>query len=132
MTAPRAFFSSPDPAHDLEEFLTSFTEGFLSDAEDDAVVVDRHYAPGFVYHNDGHLMTREALIQHARPMRKNLVSYSFDVQEALRHDHRLAARYLLRTQMRKERRMQIHVCIFAELDAKGRLRRVDQTTRTLG
>ena len=82
-------------------------------------------------YSDGRRFDRDDLAAHAAPLRKNLVSWRVDVQEALVSGRRLAARYTMHSTMRKGRELEIEVYMFGELDGEGRFRRIDQLTRTV-
>lgn len=123
--------STDSPADDLAAFLTSFTEGLAFGDDDLAAVVARHYPEGFEQYSDGRRFDRDELAAHAAPLRKNLVSWRVDVQEALVSGRRLAARYTMHSTMRKGRELEIEVYMFGELDGEGRFRRIDQLTRTV-
>lgn len=123
--------STDNPAADLAAFLTSFTEELAFGDDDPAAVVARHYPEGFVQYSDGRRFDRDDLAAHAAPLRKNLVSWRVDVQEALVSGRRLAARYTMHSTMRKGRELEIEVYMFGELDGEGRFRRIDQLTRTV-
>ncbi|GAA1602875.1 hypothetical protein GCM10009789_66120 [Kribbella sancticallisti] len=113
----------------VEEFYTSFTRDVLTAAEP-AEVVDRYYAPEVVQVADGIELDRAKLIAHLRPIRKNLVSWRYEIHEALRAGDRLAARFTVHAEMRKGPPISTEVYLFGTFTPDGRLRRSTQLTRT--
>jgi hypothetical protein len=113
----------------VEEFYSSFTREVMT-ADDPAEVVDRYYAPGIVQVADGVELDRERLIAHLRPIRRNLVSWRYEVHEALRADDKLAARFTIHAELRKGRTITTDVYLFSTLTADGRMSRTMQLTRS--
>lgn len=114
----------------LETYLTSYAEELAFGDEDPGEVIDRYHTPDLEWWNDGRLLDRESLIAHARPARRNVVSCTVDVHEALVDDGRVAARYTLRAELRKGA-VTTEIHMFGLVAPDGRLRRIDQLTRTL-
>lgn len=112
----------------VEDFYNSFTSEVLTEAEP-AEVVDRYYAADAVQIADGIEIDRDKLIGHLRPVRKNLVSWRYEVHEAVRVQEKLAARFTIHAQLRKGRMISTEVHLFAEFTPDGRLRRATQLTR---
>lgn len=112
----------------VEEFYDSFTSEMLA-ADEPAEVVDRYYAADVLQVADGIEIDRDKLIAHLRPVRKNLVSWRYEVHEALLDKEKLAARFTIHAQMRKGRMISTEVYLFGELTSDGRLRRSTQVTR---
>jgi hypothetical protein len=112
----------------VEEFYNSFTSEALTAAEP-AEVVDRYYAADAVQIADGIEIDRDKLIAHLRPIRKNLVSWRYEVHEAVREQEKLAARFTIHAQLRKGRTISTEVYLFGELTSDGRLQRSTQLTR---
>ena len=110
------------------DFYESFTREVVAGG-DAAAVVDRYYTPDVEQVVDGITLDRQRLIDHLRPVRKNLVSYSYDVHEAIRTDHRVAARFTIHAEMRRGRMISTEVYLFGELAPDGRVRRTTQATR---
>lgn len=114
------------------EFVADFYESFTRDAvtdEDAATVVDRYYTPDIEQVADGIILDRAGLIAHLRPIRKNLVSCTYDVHEAVRTADRVAARFTIHAELRRGRRISTEVYLFGELAPDGRMRRTTQATR---
>jgi hypothetical protein len=97
--------------------------------EDPGTVIDRYFADGFAYYNDGVLLDRERLLAHVRPARKNALAVRGDVHDALVQGDRLAARYTLHATMRKGQVLSTEVHMFGRLAPDGRISSVDQITR---
>src|SRR5687767_1668494 len=112
----------------VEEFYNSFTSEMLA-ADEPAEVVDRYYAADVLQVADGIEIDRDKLITHLRPVRKNLVSWRYEVHEALLEKEKLAARFTIHARMRKGRMISTEVYLFGELTSDGRLRRSTQLTR---
>lgn len=112
----------------VEDFYNSFTSEMLA-ADEPAEVVDRYYAADVVQVADGIEIDRDKLIAHLRPVRKNLVSWRYEVHEALLQKEKLAARFTIHAQLRKGRMISTEVYLFGELTPDGRLRRSTQLTR---
>ncbi|HEU4949049.1 MAG TPA: nuclear transport factor 2 family protein [Kribbella sp.] len=117
------------PAEFVEEFFTSFTREILAGADEAAAVVDRYYTPDVVQVADGIALDRARLIDHLRPVRKNVVGCRYEVHEALRSGNRIAARFTIHAEMRKGRRLSTEVYLFGEVSPDGRIRRTVQATR---
>jgi|tagenome__1003787_1003787.scaffolds.fasta_scaffold20868973_3 hypothetical protein len=114
------------------EFVADFFESFTREViagGDAAEVVDRYYTPDVEQVADGVTLDRQRLIDHLRPVRKNVVSCSYDVHEAMRSDHRLAARFTIHAELRRGRTISTEVYLFGELATDGRIRRTTQATR---
>lgn len=118
------------PRDDFAGYLSAYVEEMTFGDEDPGVVLDRYHTPDIAWFNDGLRLDRERLIAHARPVRKNVTSGKVRVQEALRSGDRIAARYVLDA-VTRGREISTEIYMFGELAPDGRLRRVDQITRTL-
>ena len=114
----------------VADFFESFTREVVAGGEA-AAVVDRYYTPDIEQIADGITLDRQRLIDHLRPIRKNLVSCSYDVHEAIRIDDRLAARFTIHAEMRRGRTISTEVYLFGELAPDGRIRRTTQATRNV-
>lgn len=119
----------PAPERFVADFFNSFTEQALG-PEDAGAVVDRFYTPDVVQVTDGVPLDRARLVAHLRPIRKNLVSYRYEVHEALADGDRIAARLTIHAELRHERAVSTEVYLFGEVTPDGRIRRVHQLTRT--
>lgn len=124
MTAPHV-----SPERFVADFFNSFTEQALAGEDADAVV-DRFYTPDLVQESDGVPFDRARLVAHLRPIRKNLVSYRYEVHEALADGDRIAARLTIHADLRHEHAVSTEVYLFGEVTPDGRFRRVHQLTRT--
>jgi hypothetical protein len=120
---------SGTPAQFIADFYHSFTEEAVHGAADPAVTVDRYFTPDIVQISDGLRLDRASLIAHLRPVRKNLVSYRFDVHEALATQDRVAARFTIHAQLRKGGAVSTQVHLFARIAADGRMCSAEQLTR---
>jgi hypothetical protein len=112
----------------VADFFDSFTREVVA-GDDAAAVVDRYYTPDIEQVADGITLDRQRLIDHLRPVRKNLVSCSYDVHEAIRTEDRLAARFTIHAKLRHGRTISTEVYLFGELAPDGRIRRTTQATR---
>lgn len=118
-----------------EQFLREFFAGFTAEvmAEPDAVesIVDRYYTADIEQIVDGVRMDRARLVQHVRPVQRNLRRYRYDVHEVWRYDEKLAARFAVHAELRSGRVMSTEVQLMAEFAPDGRMRRAHQMTRAL-
>jgi hypothetical protein len=126
-----ATVSGMTPGRDLVAYLTSYPEEMAFGEDEPASILDRYCTPDFEQYNDGLRLDRDRLIAHVRPVRKNATSVRTDVQEALVSGDRVAARYTLEATMRKGRVVVTEIYMFGQLAPDGRLRRIDQITRTV-
>jgi hypothetical protein len=110
------------------DFFGSFTREVVAGG-DAAEIVDRYYTSDIEQIADGVTMNRERLIDHLRPIRKNLVSCEYDVHEAVRSGDRLAARFTIHAELRQGRTISTEVYLFGEVAPDGRIRRTTQATR---
>ena len=114
------------------EFVADFFESFTREivaGGDAGEIVDRYYTSDVEQIADGVTMDRQRLIDHLRPVRKNLVSCKYDVHEAVRSGDRLAARFTIHAELRQGRTISTEVYLFGELAPDGRIRRTTQATR---
>ncbi|MEU6511269.1 nuclear transport factor 2 family protein [Streptomyces sp. NPDC046942] len=121
----------PTPAQELAGYLRSYIREMGLGNEDPGVVIDRYHTPDIEWHSDGIRLDRDKLIAHARPARKNAIALDIEVHDTLVAGDRVAARYTLRSTMRKGRRLSNEIYLFGELAPDGRLRRVHSTTRDM-
>ena len=112
----------------VADFFGSLTREVIAGG-DAAAIVDRYYTPDIEQIADGVTLDRQRLIDHLRPVRKNLVSCSYDVHEAIRTGDRVAARFTIRAELRRGRTITTEVYLFGELAPDGRMRRTTQATR---
>lgn len=99
--------------------------------DDPESVLDRYCTSDFEHWNDGVRLDRARLVAHARPARRNATAVRVDVHDAIVAGDRVAARYTLRANMRKGRVVEFEIGMFGRLAPDGRLRRIDQITRTI-
>ncbi|WP_225102597.1 nuclear transport factor 2 family protein [Streptomyces sp. CoH27] len=121
----------PTPAQELAGYLRSYIREMGLGNEDPGVVIDRYHTPDIEWHSDGIWLDRDKLIAHARPARKSAIALDVEVHDTLVAGDRVAARYTLRSTMRKGRRLSNEIYLFGELAPDGRLRRVHSTTRDM-
>jgi len=112
----------------VADFFGSFTREVVAGG-DAAEIVDRYYTSDIEQIADGVTMNRQRLIDHLRPIRKNLVSCEYDVHEAMRSGDRLAARFTIHAELRQGRTISTEVYLFGEVAPDGRIRRTTQATR---
>jgi hypothetical protein len=112
----------------VQEFFDSFTREVVAGG-DAGAIVDRYYTPDIEQVVDGVTLDRQRLIDHLRPVRKNLVAWEYDVHEAVRSGDRLAARFTVHAEMRRGRTISTEVYLFGEVAPDGRIRRTTQATR---
>ncbi|MFF0450956.1 nuclear transport factor 2 family protein [Streptomyces sp. NPDC004609] len=122
--------SDTDPKQFIADFFTDFTADLLRDEEDPAVIVDRYHTPDIIQVADGHVMDRDKLIAHTRPVRRNRPTSRMEVHEAQLSGDRLAARYTLHVRNRGTD-LTIEVCFFGRFAPDGRMRRSHMLTRTV-
>ncbi|GAB3165494.1 hypothetical protein GCM10027161_80710 [Microbispora hainanensis] len=115
----------------FDAFLTRLPYELAFGQEDPAAIVDRYYTPDLEYHNDGIVLDRQRLIDHAGPARKNARELEIQVHDTLIDDDRAAARYTMTVLTRKGTTLRIEVQLFARFASDGRVRRVDSITRTV-
>ncbi|GAA0282635.1 hypothetical protein GCM10009527_093520 [Actinomadura nitritigenes] len=126
-------------AHDLTDFLIGYTRDMAVSDEEPGAILDRYFVFEFEYCNDGLVIDRRRMVDHAGPIRKNVDREAMaaadraglEVHEAMVSGDRFAARYTLRTRMRKGVTFAAEIYMFGRLAADGRIERIDQVTREL-
>ncbi|MEV0201905.1 nuclear transport factor 2 family protein [Nonomuraea sp. NPDC050691] len=124
---------------DLADFLTTYTRDMAVSDEEPYAILDRYFVPDFEYCNDGLVIDRQRMIDHVRPVRKNVDKEAMtadnwsgvEIHEALVSGDRIAARWTLRTRLRKGRTFAAEIYMFGHLAADGRIRRIDQISKQL-
>jgi hypothetical protein len=124
---------------DLADFLITYTRDMALSEEDPGAILDRYFVPDFEYHNDGLVIDRRRMIEHVRPVRKNVDKTAMaagdrswvEIHEALVRGDRMAARWTLRTKLRGGKTFAAEIHMFGRLAADGRIRRIDQLSRRL-
>jgi hypothetical protein len=81
--------------------------------------------------NDGVRLDRDRLLAHVQTGRRNAGSVQVMVHDAVVDGDRLAARYTLTATMRKGQVIATEIYMFGQLAADGRLRQVNQVTRSV-
>lgn len=119
----------PVPRDDIAGYLRAYVAEMAFGDEDPAVVLDRYHTPDVVWHNDGIRLDRERLIAHARPVRRKATRCDLDIHDTLTSGDRVAARYTMDSALRGAS-IVTEIYMFGELAPDGRLRRIDQITRT--
>ncbi|WP_216898192.1 nuclear transport factor 2 family protein [Nocardia alni] len=116
---------------DLIDFLIRYPEQMAFGDDEPGHVMDRWFAPGFTFRNDGLPLERQRLIDHVRPARRNASTLHVDVHEALLSGDRISARYTLAATMRTGATISTEVYLFGRLADDGRISAIDQCTRTV-
>lgn len=112
----------------VADFFDSFTREVVAGGDAEAAV-DRYYTTDMEQIADGVTLDRQRLIAHLRPIRKNLLTWEYDVHEAIRTADRVAARFTIHAELRQGRTISTEVYLFGELAPDGRMRRTTQATR---
>jgi hypothetical protein len=124
---------------DLVEFIVDYTRDMALSEEEPGTILDRYFVPDFEYCNDGLVIDRQRMIDHVRPVRKNVDKAAMaandnagvEVHQALVCGDRIAARWTLRTTLRKGKTFTAEIYMFGRLAPDGRIQRIDQTNRQL-
>ncbi|WP_119730178.1 nuclear transport factor 2 family protein [Thermomonospora amylolytica] len=124
---------------DLADFLVAYTRDMALSDEEPGTILDRYFVPDFEYCNDGLVIDRQRMIDHVRPVRRNVDRAAMaaddrsgaEIHEVLVSGDRMAARWTLRTRLRKGKTFTAEIYTFGRLTPDGRIRRIDQTSRQL-
>ncbi|WP_055419028.1 nuclear transport factor 2 family protein [Streptomyces pactum] len=119
-----------DPRSFLEKLYNNFQNEIFNE-EDSGEVIDRYYAPGFTLVSDGISIDRERLIKHIRPVKKSVLSGTYEVLEAVAQGNRLAARFVIRAVTKQGGETENEVHMFCEMTDDGRFTHIDQITRSI-
>jgi SnoaL-like protein len=119
------------PGRDLAGYLTRYPHQLTFGDEEPAVVMDRYHTPDFDMINDGLRLDRDRLLAHVASGRRNATSVQVVVHDAVTDNDRVAARYTLTATMRKGQVIATEIYMFGHLAPDGRLRHVDQITRSI-
>ncbi len=120
------------PGTDLRRYLINYPQEISFGEDPPEKVFDRYHTPDFVLYNDGLPLDRGKLLDHVRPARKRAASIYVEVHDTVVEEDRVAARYTLGAVMRKGGNTVVtEIFLFGQLAPDGRLRRVDQLSRTL-
>jgi hypothetical protein len=119
------------PGRDLIGYLTRYPQQLTSGDQDPAAIMDRYHTPDFDMVNDGVRLDRDRLLAHVATGRKNATSVQVLVHDAVVDTDRVAARYTLTATMRNGRVIATENYMFGQLAPDGRLRHLDQVTRSI-
>ncbi len=117
-------------ADDLVRYLVQYPEEVTFGDEPPETVLDRYHTRDHVLVNDGIVLDRQRLLAHVGPARKRTSAVVVEVKDALVAGDRVAARYVLTAHLRKGSVIATEIHMFGTLAPDGRLRRIDQLTRT--
>lgn len=115
----------------LIRYLTTFPADLACGDEAPGDVFDRYHTADYVTVSDGLSLDRQKLIDHAASAKRRVRSVTVDVHDAIVNGDRVAARYVLTAEMRKGNRIVTEIHMFGRTVADGRLKHVDQLTRTI-
>jgi SnoaL-like domain len=119
------------PGRDLAGYLTRYPQQLTCEDQDPATIMDRYHTPDFDMVNDGVRLDRDRLLAHVATGRKNAASVQVAVHDAVVDGDRVAARYTLTAIMRNGRVVATENYLFGHLAPDGRLRHLDQATRSI-
>ncbi|CAM3278291.1 hypothetical protein [Stackebrandtia soli] len=112
---------------DVHGYLTDYSNDLVFGTDDPATVIDRYHAPGFDMTVDGRVWSRERLIAHAHPVRRNTVSAEVVVRRTLVTGRDFAAVHDLRATTRAGHEVNISVLSLGRIAEDGRIARINQT-----
>jgi hypothetical protein len=121
---------SETTARAARRLLIDYTRDMSLSDEDPARIVDRTFTEDAVWVTDGTELSRDQLIAHAAPARKNVTAGRMRIDDLLVDGQRFAARCLLTAEHRKLGRLEIEWVLVGEIADDGRVRRVHQLGRT--
>lgn len=110
--------------------LTDYTRDMALSDEDPVRIVDRTFTADAVWVTDGTELSRDQLIAHAAPARKNVSLSQMQIDELIVDGDRFAARCRLTTEHRKLGRTIIEWILIGEVAEDGRVRHLHQLGRT--
>ena len=110
--------------------LIDYTRDMALSDEDPAQIVGRTLTDDAVWVTDGTALTRDQLIAHAAPARKNVTACDMRIDDLLVDDRRFAARCCLSAEHRKLGHVVIEWLLIGEVADDGRVRRIHQLGRT--
>jgi hypothetical protein len=116
------------PATDIRTALDELLNQPHRPLED---VLDRHFSPDYRQRTNGQWDDREAFVRHAGKLREVVASARIEVLDELRDGTRYADRHRVHAVKRDGGQVVQEVYLFAELDARGRFRRIEETTLML-
>lgn len=109
--------------------LIDYTRDMALSDEDPAQIVDRTLTDDAVWVADGTELTRDQLIAHAAPARKNVTATEMRIGDLLVDGHRFAARCRLSAEHRKLGHVVMEWILIGEVADDGRVRRIHQLGR---
>jgi hypothetical protein len=109
--------------------LIDYTRDIARSEEEPALIVDRTMTDDIVWVTDGTALTRDQLIAHAGPARKNVTAGEMLIEELLVDGHRFAARCRLVAEHRKLGHVRMDWILTGEVADDGRVRRIHQLAR---
>ena len=121
----------PLPGRDLAGYLIRYPRQITFGDTDPGNVMDRYHTPDFAMTNDGFVLDRDRLLAHVQSGRKRAADIRVEVHECMVDGDSVAARYTLTATMRKGQLIATEIYMFGRLAPDGRLRHVDQLTRTV-
>ncbi|GLY83437.1 hypothetical protein [Actinoallomurus iriomotensis] len=110
--------------------LIDYTRDMALSDEDPAQIVNRTLTDDAIWTTDGTELTRDQLIAHAPPARRNVTAIEMRIDDLLVDGHRFAAHCHLITDHRKLGHLVIEWILIGEVAEDGRVRRIDQLGRT--
>lgn len=112
--------------------LIDYTRDIALSDEDPALIVDRALTDDVVWITDGTELTRDQLIAHAAPARKNVTGTRMRIDDLLVDGHRFAARCHLSAEHRTLGSVEMEWMVIGEVAEDGRVRSIRQLGRQAG
>ncbi|MFJ8827616.1 nuclear transport factor 2 family protein [Streptomyces sp. NPDC102467] len=106
--------------------LVDYTRDMALSAEDPTQIVARTLTDDAVWITDGTKLTRDQLIAHAVPARKNVTAGDMRIDDLLVDGRRFAARCCLSAEHRKLGHVVSEWLLIGEVAEDGRVRRIHQ------
>ncbi|MEV5743804.1 hypothetical protein AB0L30_27430 [Microbispora rosea] len=110
--------------------LIDYTRDMALSDEDPERIVDRTMTADAVWVTDGTTLTRDRLVGHAAPARKNVTSIEMRIDDLFVSGHEFAARCRLITEHRKRGHVVIDWILIGDVADDGRVRHIHQLGRT--
>ncbi|MWA09958.1 nuclear transport factor 2 family protein [Streptomyces sp. BA2] len=110
--------------------LIDYTRDMALSDEDPAQIVGRTLTDDAVWVTDGRELSRDQLIAHATPVRKNVTASDMRIDDLLVDGRRFAARCRLGAEHRKLGHVVTELLLIGEVAVDGRVRRIHQLGRT--
>jgi hypothetical protein len=109
--------------------LIDYTRDIARSDEDPALIVDRTMTGDVLWVTDGTALTRDQLVAHAAPARRNVTASEVLIDELLVDGSRFAARCRLVAEHRTLGEVRMDWLLIGEVAADGRVRRIHQLAR---